>query len=1102
MKISMGQLHTSDCGNGTYMNPIIFGNFADPSIIRDDRDYYMVHGGPGRRSMLMWHSMDLVNWEPLYYVIDDYDGAVWAPELVKHNGKYYIYNYEPGKGTWVITTEDIGEGKWTIPKLIEGVKGIDPGHITDKDNKRYLFMSKNNVYELADDGFEIVSQSRSICEPWPIPDDWDIEGLCNESPKLLHKDGWYYLTTAQGGTIGPPTSHCIVSFRSKSIFGPWESSPYNPISHTWTADEKWWSKGHGTLIDTPEDNWFVVYHAILNGHRYLGRMPLMEPVEWTEDGWFKIADHIKTDLPIPKSKDGVEINRRFELSDDFTSGQLGLQWNLCNMDSRDRISFTAEGLELKAAGTNLHDTLPLLCINQHIKNEVSAELTVEDGAGGGITFYYSAKLSCGIALQDNYLKIYNMGKNWLRNQCNLVRYDRNKVFLKLRNNNGSVSPWYSSDGVHWKKINHCFDITHWNHNVEKGEGWVRPGLFAFGNGKVTFRSFNYEVLPNILRDRNSISGLIKPLFDYPLRDISICKGPDGCFYLTGTDGNPEFKNNDGIRLWKSKDLKNWEYIGKVWDIEKDLSDRNWQKKYKILPGIPDSEKVRGILAPEIHYMKGTYWITYSMNWEGAGLLKSTTGKPEGPYIDIGRITLKGVDASLFQDEDGAVYWVYGGGWIARMKDDMTGLAEKPVLLRPETHNKLGDFPAQVGARGAFLFKMNGKYHLACAEYFGRLEASCYDTFIATADNIYGPYSKRYLAVPHAGHTTFFKDNDNNFYCTLFGDDKYAPFRNRPGIVPLKTDNKTGYIQKADDVIIEKSAYAAIKPVIDVWMRDPQMILAPGGYYYMTGTTGIQKECNDNGQSWKMVGPGIEVFRSKDMKRWENLGLVWKCEETKWTKEIRYHEKTGTYRRAVWAPEIHFINGTFWIVFCMNFGGTGILKSISGKAEGPYESMGQMTDTGIDASLFQDDDGSVYFLWTCAKIAKMKDDMRGFETEPVHIGPAEGFGLGYEGAYMVKMFGKYVLFGSDWSGEDYWEEGWTHGTYELTYAYADNIFGPYSKRHVAAVHGGHCSPFKDKDGNWWMTFFGSDKTAACREKPSVLPLKVELQGNEIIIEPRE
>ena len=111
--------------------------------------------------------------------------------------------------------------------------------------------------------------------------------MCLESPKLNEHNGYYYLTSAQGGTAGPATSHMVVSARSKSVTGPWENSPYNPIVHTYSATDSWWSKGHGTLIDDVNGNWWIVYHAYANGYHTLGRSTLIEPIEWTEDGWYR-----------------------------------------------------------------------------------------------------------------------------------------------------------------------------------------------------------------------------------------------------------------------------------------------------------------------------------------------------------------------------------------------------------------------------------------------------------------------------------------------------------------------------------------------------------------------------------------------------------------------------------------------------------------------------------------------------------------------------------------------------------------------------------------------------------------------------------------------
>lgn len=262
---------------------------------------------------------------------------------------------------------------------------------------------------------------------------------------------------------------------------------------------------------------------------------------------------------------------------------------------------------------------------------------------------------------------------------------------------------------------------------------------------------------------------LKPLFDYPVRDTCVCVTPD-MYYLTGTTGAPTWWNtNEGIRIWKSKDLKDWTPLGLVWSFEKDAT---WQK--------PVVDGKRAIWAPELHYLKGTFWIAYCVNYPkgGTGLLKSTSGKAEGPYVDIhpeGPLTNE-IDASLFQDTDGKVYFVYQNGKIARLKDDLSGLAEKPRHLKPA-----GD--KQVGFEGAFLFRANGRYYLSCAEFLG----PDYHCMIASAEKLDGPWSERYLAIPHGGHNMFFKDRNGRWWSTLFGNSGNAPFKERPAILRIRFD---------------------------------------------------------------------------------------------------------------------------------------------------------------------------------------------------------------------------------------------------------------------------------------------------------------------------
>jgi len=97
---------------------------------------------------------------------------------------------------------------------------------------------------------------------------------------------------------------------------------------------------------------------------------------------------------------------------------------------------------------------------------------------------------------------------------------------------------------------------------------------------------------------------VRMLFDHPVRDTSICPGPDNMYYLTGTTGaktgGAEAKDgwwyvNEGIRVWRSPDLTNWVPLGLVWSFDQDAT---WQK--------PVKEGHRALWAPEIHFLKGTF----------------------------------------------------------------------------------------------------------------------------------------------------------------------------------------------------------------------------------------------------------------------------------------------------------------------------------------------------------------------------------------------------------------------------------------------------------------------------------------------------------------
>ena len=208
-----------------------------------------------------------------------------------------------------------------------------------------------------------------------------------------------------------------------------------------------------------------------------------------------------------------------------------------------------------------------------------------------------------------------------------------------------------------------------------------PSMTAVGGPGAHFLKYNSN--PNAgSAVRDGLIPPIGPLIDAQIRDAVICVGHDGRYYMTGSCGDDIWKQNDGVELWVSSDLRSWDYMGLVWSFDR---DGTWQREWR-----HHHRPVRALWAPEIHYVKGNYFITLSMPPGDRGLLKSSTGRPEGPYVNALADDGKwdgDIDASLFEDTDGTVYVIWGGGWIARMKDDMSGMAEEPrqpILLNPDT----------------------------------------------------------------------------------------------------------------------------------------------------------------------------------------------------------------------------------------------------------------------------------------------------------------------------------------------------------------------------------------------------------------------------------
>jgi len=293
---------------------------------------------------------------------------------------------------------------------------------------------------------------------------------------------------------------------------------------------------------------------------------------------------------------------------------------------------------------------------------------------------------------------------------------------------------------------------------------------------------------------------------------------------------------------------------------------------------------------------------------------------------------------------------------------------------------------------------------------------------------------------------------------------------------------------------------AVHPMDD-WMRDPYIILAPDGWFYLSGTRGPRIEGGKE---------GIQLWRSRDLAEWEDRGVIWTIEDSRWMSSLEpLAQKKGKSLR-VWAPEFRLLDGRWVFAHTTSISPSNLLVTEGDQLTGPLsEPMGAKFGHRHDPSLFTDDDGSHWLVWGCTKTARLKPDLSGFDGPETPIAPSNRK-MGHEGCLIKKIGGKYVLFGTAWS-----TDVMRHGTYNLYYCTADKITGPYGPRRFAGFCCGHGTPFQDREGRWWTTAFLNgeyvppEEAAAKGLNPrraqsinaqglTLVPLDVRVEGGDVSI----
>ena len=275
--------------------------------------------------------------------------GIWAPCLTyseKEDLFYVVYGMMNSMNAryfdvnnYIVSSKDIC-GPWSEPVYVHSA-GFDASILHDDDGRKYIVSMEWETRK----GYE---------EPGAISVvEWDPEAKhivgypqrisrgatdrgCIEAPHLTKKNGYYYLMCAEGGT---GYNHSVTMARSTSPFGPFEPDPHGPLVTSqpgvsnerkdpdhlkpkyFNPDSYLQKSGHGSYVDLPNGETYLVHltarpfvlqdteeerarltenapvwpegympEGILDLRCTLGRETAIQKMQWTEDGWLRMAD--------------------------------------------------------------------------------------------------------------------------------------------------------------------------------------------------------------------------------------------------------------------------------------------------------------------------------------------------------------------------------------------------------------------------------------------------------------------------------------------------------------------------------------------------------------------------------------------------------------------------------------------------------------------------------------------------------------------------------------------------------------------------------------------------------------------------------------------
>ena len=478
----------------TYSNPVIAGDFPDPSVIRVGDDYWTTAtSAEWSPIFLLMHSRDLVHWEARGAVFRERPvwaaRNFWAPELQQFGSRFYVYytaRMKNGPLCVAVASAAEPQGPYTDHGALvcQEIGSIDAVATADENGDIYLLWKEDDnsrnqptplwAQKLSADGTRLVGSRTELFRNDPTT--W--EGGVVEGSFVVRRGGWFYMFYSGNACCGRRCNYALGVARARKLLGPWEKNPANPIL---AENNVWQCPGHGSIVTNREGKDYLLYHAYRKSDAafHIGREALLDEVKWETSGWPSINEGRGPSAtavrpPVP----GVVVTQDFFL-DEFDAPAIAASWQWPQWSVPVIAIETERGgrLSLSAADRRATDPLAALVTQRAPGADYTATTEVNlagqpRGALAGLSAYGNPENAVGVTAGGGEIKAWRMDSKGLRTIA-VARTTAQSVSLRMTARDGARYRFsYSTDGRAWTPVSEEVDGNHL--------GYVRIALTSGG----------------------------------------------------------------------------------------------------------------------------------------------------------------------------------------------------------------------------------------------------------------------------------------------------------------------------------------------------------------------------------------------------------------------------------------------------------------------------------------------------------------------------------------------------------------------------------------------------------------------------------------------